>query len=46
MQRFGQQGEHLDNEMDIMRNIYMGNEILHLDNISSVLPIKVSIFHG
>ena len=46
MQRFVQQGEHVDNEMDIMRNRYIGNEILHLDSISSVLPIKVSIFHG
>ncbi|XP_034699706.1 uncharacterized protein LOC117925019 isoform X2 [Vitis riparia] len=40
MQGFGLQGEYVDNEMDIMRNRYVGDEILQLDNISSAIPIK------
>lgn len=40
MQGFGLQGEYVDNEMDIMRSRYVGDEILQLDNISSAIPIK------
>lgn len=41
----GLRGEYVDNEMNIMRNRYVGDDVQQLDNISSAIPIKVSIFN-